>query len=161
MTALSPEQRQRHAALSRQLAQATAEVKELPDGYAFRYETDERTWTTAAEYVDLERRCCPFFAFALERESGSGQVRTKVVATVSHGRSYPITAARQGAGVLGSSERSRFRSFDRLSCRLPCAAERPSVTPPEERQALRDRTDSLDESMLSFWKHEPPPSLAR
>jgi ABC-type nitrate/sulfonate/bicarbonate transport system substrate-binding protein len=40
MTALSPEQRQRHAALSRQLAQATAEVKELPDGYAFRYETD-------------------------------------------------------------------------------------------------------------------------
>ena len=53
MTALSPQQRQHHATLSRQLSHATAEVKELPDGYAFRYETDEQTWS-AAEYVDFE-----------------------------------------------------------------------------------------------------------
>ena len=74
MTALSPEQRQRHGALSRQLAQATAEVKELPDGYAFRYASEEGTWLAAAEYVELERQCCPFFHFALEREPEGGPV---------------------------------------------------------------------------------------
>lgn len=73
-SALSPEERERHATLSRLLSQATREVQELPDGYAFRYETDDDTWTRAAEYVDLERRCCPFFHLALEREPDSGPV---------------------------------------------------------------------------------------
>ena len=48
---------------------ATREVRELADGYAFRYATDETIWLAAAEYVDLERRCCPFFSFALKREA--------------------------------------------------------------------------------------------
>lgn len=74
MAALSAGQRQRHTDLARQLAQATAEVKELPDGYAFRYATEDGTWLRAAEYVDLERRCCPFFGFALEQEPGAGSV---------------------------------------------------------------------------------------
>ena len=69
LAALTPEQRRRHTALSQQLAQATEEVRELGDGYAFRYATNETTWLTAAEYVDLERRCCPFFSFTLKREA--------------------------------------------------------------------------------------------
>lgn len=74
MTALSPEQRQRHAVLSGQLLQTAVEVKELQNGYAFRYVSDRQTWLAAAEYVDLERRCCPFFAFALECEPAGGPV---------------------------------------------------------------------------------------
>ncbi|HEX6291686.1 MAG TPA: hypothetical protein VFZ66_21050 [Herpetosiphonaceae bacterium] len=65
LSALSAEQRQRHTALSEQLAQAVQEVRELPDGYAFRYTTNDATWMIAAEYVSLERRCCPFFVFTL------------------------------------------------------------------------------------------------
>ena len=69
LAAFTSEQRQRHTALSQQLAQAVQEVRELTDGYAFHYATDETTWLLAAEYVDLERRCCPFFTFTLVRES--------------------------------------------------------------------------------------------
>ena len=78
MNAFTPEQRQRHTEVSSQLKRATEEVKELSNGYAFRYRTDENTWMKAAEYVDLERRCCPFFAFALEREPESGTVWLKL-----------------------------------------------------------------------------------
>jgi hypothetical protein len=70
LAAFTSEQRQRHTALSQQLAQAVQEVRELTDGYAFRYQTDETTWLRAAEYVDLERRCCPFFTFMLVHEAG-------------------------------------------------------------------------------------------
>ena len=73
--ALSPDERVRHAALSRQLAYATASITDLPDGFAFHYRPDDATWAAAAEYVDLERRCCPFFAFALFREPAGGAVR--------------------------------------------------------------------------------------
>ena len=78
MDAFTPEQRQRYDEVSSHLRQATEEVIELPDGYAFRYRTDETTWLKAAEYVDLERRCCPFFAFALELEPESGAVWLKL-----------------------------------------------------------------------------------
>ena len=83
MTTLSAEQRQRRAALSCQLRESVPQVKELPDGYAFRYVTDEGTWMAAAEFVELERRCCPFFAFSLEREPEGSAVTLKLT---GHGR---------------------------------------------------------------------------
>lgn len=63
--ALTTAQRRRYSALSQQLARAVLEVRELPDGYALRYATDEALWMLAAEFVHLERRCCPFFVFTL------------------------------------------------------------------------------------------------
>lgn len=70
LTAFTPEQRQRHIDLGRRLEQAVQEVQELADGYAFRYTPHDTLWSDAAEYVDLERRCCPFFTFTLKREVG-------------------------------------------------------------------------------------------
>lgn len=71
-TAFTPEQRGRYEAVSSRHRQATEAVVELPDGYAFRYRAGEDTWMTAAAYADLERRCCPFLAFALRREPEDG-----------------------------------------------------------------------------------------
>ena len=79
MTALNSEQRDRHGVLSSQLAQRVEAVEELADGYAFRYRADggadASLWITVAEYVDLERRCCPFFKFTLEKSPASDSVR--------------------------------------------------------------------------------------
>ena len=75
MTALNSEQRERHGVLSRQLEQSVAEVEELENGYALRYQASESLWMTVAEYVDLERRCCPFFKFTLEKTPASDSVR--------------------------------------------------------------------------------------
>ena len=93
MNAFTPEQRRRYDEVSSRLRQMTEEVVELPDGYAFRYKTDETTWLKAAEYVDLERRCCPFFAFALELEPG-GTVWLKLT-------------GREGAKVFLTSQMER------------------------------------------------------
>lgn len=67
LAALTTRQRQQHAALASQLAQAVQHIEELPDGYAFRYATDESTWLRVTAWVDFERRCCPFLHFTLER----------------------------------------------------------------------------------------------
>lgn len=39
---------------------------ELPDGFAFRYPATDSWLASLAEFITLERRCCPFLTFALE-----------------------------------------------------------------------------------------------
>jgi hypothetical protein len=94
LSALTAEQRQRHAVITAQLSQAVQEVQELPAGYAFRYVTDESTWMVVAEWVNLERRCCPFLIFTLIYEAGgpvwlrlTGQAGVKqfIVDQMQHG----------------------------------------------------------------------------
>jgi len=72
MTALATVQREQHAITSSQLFRAVQEVRELPDGYAFRLPNDSTTLSMAAEFVAGERLCCPFFGFALELEPEAG-----------------------------------------------------------------------------------------
>lgn len=64
--ALSVTQRQRHAALVTQLAQVVEDVQELPNGYAFHYSSDTTVWSALTEWIDLERRCCPFLTFVVQ-----------------------------------------------------------------------------------------------
>jgi hypothetical protein len=72
LNALDKEQRRRHQSLTAQLRAAVQETRELPDGYSFRLPSDEETIQRTAEWITLERRCCPFLAFGLEagRENG-------------------------------------------------------------------------------------------
>jgi hypothetical protein len=72
LNALDREQRGRHQSLTAQLRAAVQETRELPDGYSFRLPSDEATFLLTAEWITLERRCCPFLAFGLEagREKG-------------------------------------------------------------------------------------------
>lgn len=62
--AMSAEQRARYPALRQRLNENLIETRELPNGYAFRHPID--LLMTAAEWVDLERLCCPFFKFAIQ-----------------------------------------------------------------------------------------------
>ena len=47
-------------------------VRELKDGYEFRFPSNARTIAMLAEWIEQERRCCPFFEVELrfEREKG-------------------------------------------------------------------------------------------
>jgi hypothetical protein len=76
LTAMSPEQRQRHEGVVRELFQSPQEVRELPDGYGWRW--DKAKMMLAAEFITLERLCCPFFDFALSIESGSDSLRLRI-----------------------------------------------------------------------------------
>lgn len=73
MTAILPEQRSTHVATIEKLFRSVQSKHELPDGYAFELPNDSEVLLTAAQFISLERLCCPFFGFELqvEREGGS------------------------------------------------------------------------------------------
>ncbi len=68
--ALSKDERARSQALRSELAAATAKTRELPAGYAFAYRADASLFQKAAEWIGLERRCCPFLTFELRWSQG-------------------------------------------------------------------------------------------
>ena len=72
--AMDTEQRERYRALRRLLGEDLQEVRELEDGYAFRHSPEADVLVALAEYVSLERLCCPFFDFAIEVGREGGEV---------------------------------------------------------------------------------------
>ena len=77
--AMDDGQRERYRALRRLLGEDFLEVRELADGYAFRHSPGADVLVALAEYVSLERLCCPFFDFAIEVGRGvEGEVWLKM-----------------------------------------------------------------------------------
>jgi hypothetical protein len=72
--ALNSQQRLRIRALLDRFHSSRQGIKELPSGYAVRLPADPSIIRDAAEYITLERQCCPFFDFALEAEREGGPV---------------------------------------------------------------------------------------
>jgi hypothetical protein len=71
--ALTPEQRKRHfEELGPTLRSLKTGVRELPDGFEFKFPADMKTYQLVAEWTAGERVCCPFFDINLrsEREGG-------------------------------------------------------------------------------------------
>lgn len=64
--ALDKAERQRQHELLESVHALRVETRELPDGFAFRLPAGAQVFRDAAEWVGLERRCCPFLEFALE-----------------------------------------------------------------------------------------------
>ena len=71
LKAMNAEERKRYDQLTRLLAESVDEVRELQDGYAFRL-ASSFSLPQAAEWADLESRCCPFFDVQLERTRERG-----------------------------------------------------------------------------------------
>jgi hypothetical protein len=78
MSALTSEERARHHALAQKLRPAVLEFTELPDGYAARLPSDPAMVLCAAEFITLERLCCPFFTLALEVENDRGPLWMRI-----------------------------------------------------------------------------------
>jgi hypothetical protein len=72
LKALSPAERERLHQVIEKLKGARIETKELPDGYAFRLQTELISIGELAEYVSSERKCCPFFDFEIELQRDGG-----------------------------------------------------------------------------------------
>jgi hypothetical protein len=74
MTAIEPERREQHIATAGQVFRAVTDIRELPGGYAFLLPDEPDTLVKAAEFISLEKLCCPFLGFVLEVESEGGDV---------------------------------------------------------------------------------------
>ena len=72
LTALDAGQRERKRALEERLRADVREIREIEGGYAFKHSSEPEVLLALAEFVALERLCCPFFDFAIEvgREGG-------------------------------------------------------------------------------------------
>lgn len=74
MTAIAQEQLGPHLATIEKLFAAVESFRELSNGYAFRLRDEADTLLTVAEFVALERLCCPFFGFGVEIEREGGAI---------------------------------------------------------------------------------------
>jgi len=79
MTAIEASERGRHIATTDALFSSAGEIRELPNGYAFRLPNESDVLLKAAEFIALERLCCPFFGFGLEVEPEGGALWLRLV----------------------------------------------------------------------------------
>jgi hypothetical protein len=78
MDALGTVGRARHAALVAELASTGPAVEELAQGFAFRFPSSPYLFLRVAEWIGLERECCPFLAIRLELEHANRSLRVSV-----------------------------------------------------------------------------------
>jgi|SRR5687767_1228829 hypothetical protein len=74
MTAIPPQQRGAHLATIERLFRSVESVREVANGYSFQLPNESDVLLTAAQFIALERLCCPFFDFGLEIEREGGSV---------------------------------------------------------------------------------------
>jgi peroxiredoxin len=70
----TPSQKTRKDELDNQFRKLAISYRELPNGYAFEFPSDEISYETIAEWFAMERLCCPFFSMDLELERENGSV---------------------------------------------------------------------------------------
>jgi hypothetical protein len=71
--ALTSEQRARHIAVSKKLLAGVKERRELDSGFALRVD-EVLPFNDLGEWLDDERRCCPFLTLTLVAEPHKGAV---------------------------------------------------------------------------------------
>lgn len=76
MKALSKSERAEYQKVMGRLWETAEAREELGDGYAFRFPST--MLTTAAKWVSLEMKCCPFFAFEIEVVANGGPVWLRI-----------------------------------------------------------------------------------
>jgi hypothetical protein len=70
MSVFDERQQRRHDELQGRFGSVVQETRELPDGYAFRLVSDAGAFVGVAEWITLDRLCCPFMEFRLEWKGG-------------------------------------------------------------------------------------------
>jgi hypothetical protein len=49
-------------------------IEQVTDGYTFQIDTRKASFRDVAEWIELERKCCPFFVFELGIQGENGTV---------------------------------------------------------------------------------------
>ena len=74
MKALTSEQRKYLGQRGKLVISAVASARELSDGYAFHVDPAKATLMDVAQWLDLWRRCCPFYEFRIDYHAADGDV---------------------------------------------------------------------------------------
>ena len=72
LKAFTPEERVAWRNLIDEVKQAESPAGELANGHIFKIDPSRISITRVAEWIDLERKCCPFLNFQLSLEGANG-----------------------------------------------------------------------------------------
>ena len=72
-------ERRRYETLRERLGERRLGTHELPDGMVILYPGDPDVFLSVAEWITLERRCCPFLNFSLEFDADPPSIRLRLV----------------------------------------------------------------------------------
>ena len=70
----TPELQQRRSTILLNVRTAALELKELEDGFAYRFPSENTLLADLLTLIQLEHQCCPFLRFNLIIEAGNGPV---------------------------------------------------------------------------------------
>jgi|SRR5882724_3123940 len=74
LKAFQPQERVEWRKRIEQVMGAVTSKRPLPDGYTFQIDTRKASFRDVAEWVELERKCCPFFVFEIGIQGENGTV---------------------------------------------------------------------------------------
>jgi hypothetical protein len=77
-SALTQEQRGKQIELGKILRHAVLQRRELKDGFEYTFPNDMETYRALAEYVPLERACCPFMDMSIRLDRDGGKLHWEV-----------------------------------------------------------------------------------
>ena len=72
LKAFQPAERLRWRELIEQVMSAVVSARELNNGYALRVDAGRTSLVQVAQWIDLERKCCPFFDFQVAMHGEDG-----------------------------------------------------------------------------------------
>ncbi len=73
LSAMNGEQRSRYQSLRRRIHESAQQIEEVPSGYDIGFGAETETLMLLAEFISLERLCCPFFDFTIKLDAGAEQ----------------------------------------------------------------------------------------
>ena len=74
LKALTSEQRKELAQIGQKVIAAINTSRELKSGYVFRVDPAQASIVDVAKWLDLWRRCCPFYEFQVDFHAADGAV---------------------------------------------------------------------------------------
>ena len=74
MKALTLEQRKQLEQLSEHVISAISGSRELSNGYAFRVDPAKASLMDVAQWLDVWRRCCPFYEFEIDFHAADASI---------------------------------------------------------------------------------------
>ncbi|MBV8866025.1 MAG: hypothetical protein JO210_11570 [Acidobacteriaceae bacterium] len=97
LKALTPEQRKQLAHIGEHVISAIDASRELADGYAFRIDPAKASLLDVAQWLDLWRRCCPFYEFQVQLQAADAVVWLAVKGRPGVKQYIPVDSPRLAA----------------------------------------------------------------
>ena len=97
LKALTAEQRKQLDQLGGSAIAAIAESRELKDGYAFRIDPAKESVVDVARWLDIWRRCCPFYEFRIDLHAADGVIWLSVTGRPGVKEFIPLDSPRLAA----------------------------------------------------------------